>query len=105
MHVQPKPGRKKEPKNESTTRKTICFRIEPKYPNSISKSKIGKGDCKLIAEGFKNLSILLLGDTNINCKENKKMVCKKCYCVCCSVQRPFVPISTITPPWNYGNPA
>jgi len=99
MHLQPKPGCKKKCKDESTTRKTICFPIEPKYPKSISKSEIGKGNCILIAEGFKNLSALPLGDKkNINCKKNKEKGCKKCYCACCSEQRPSVPISTITPP-------
>jgi len=100
MHVQAKSGRKNLTTNETTKRKRICFRIEPKYPTHINESIIGKDDFKPIAEGFKNLSALLLEDRNFKCQEERKKNCKKCYRVCCKVQRPSVPASTLPTPYR-----
>jgi hypothetical protein len=105
MQVQNTQADNKTSKGESAKSKRICFRVELDYPQSKCKTKTGKDDYKLIVEKFKELSELLLkiDKTQFKCNKNKKMKCKKCYCVCCKVQLLSVQQSTLTPPYNKGN--
>ena len=93
MHVQTTPGGWKQRKEGSTTIKIICFRIEPKF-EFIPKSK--KDDFKLVVKAFKELSAILIKNAiNVECKEEKKMQCKKCNCVCCKVNTKSIRIFPI----------
>jgi hypothetical protein len=101
MHVQTKSGGKKQTTLVNATNKRVCFRIEPRYPTSESNLKIGKDNCKRVVEAFKKLSGLLINDEiKVNCWENKKMKCKKCYCVCCNVQMESPRISSTARPMS-----
>ena len=75
----------------------ICYRVEPDSLKNEGNHKTVNNNCKITEEVFTKLTELMLNDETkeINCKENKAMKCKKCYCVCCNLQSK--PISTFPP--------
>ena len=86
-------------------RSRICFRIEQNYIDTILTSETENNDCKPIYTLFIKLYKLVLNKKkrNIVCSENKNVKCKKCYCVCCQVERKSKLVSaktTSTPPWS-----
>ena len=111
MHVQNTAGDKEMSKKKSNTCMisnnsdfTIRFQVEHYYPTQKRKPKTEDHIYKILNRKFRKLSKLLVNDEtrNVKCRKNKANKCKKCYSVCCDVQRPSVRINPMTPPYSYG---
>ena len=88
------------PAGNNAINNKICFRVEPNYPETKFELKSKRNVCPTI-KVFKTLAEALLKDKtkHVKCSENKAKKCKKCSCVCCSVEPKSVLGRTPTPPY------